>query len=106
PTALSANQSLNATAMDMVRACTNRRCERNTARIVRIHRLNHPDTPEAVDRIGPINVFPTRRRRKDGIAAATEISRTAAIKFGRRAVPNNVHTTVVAGVDPRENVVV
>src|SRR5207244_11874168 len=56
-----------------------------------IHRLNHPDTPETVNRIGTIDVFAAGHRRKNGILAAANIAWAANIISGRCAVPNNVH---------------
>src|SRR5205085_12260270 len=75
---------LDAAAMDMVAAGPNRHSEAWRG-AVRVCALNHPETPQPVDRIRPIDVFPLGWRQ--GVHPAGRVVR---ITQRRRAIPGDV----------------
>src|SRR5438874_7496391 len=80
--ALPADDRLNAAPMDMMAAGPNRDGEA-WRRSVRVCALNHPKTPQPVDRIRPVDVFPLGRRQGCVHSAGLVVR----ITQRRRAIP-------------------
>ena len=68
--------------------------------------MRHPNTPQTIDRVGPINIFSTGRRVKNISPTADEIEHAALVSYRGRSIPNDVYPAVIAGIDPGEDVVV